>query len=86
METMILYLIGTAVHFFKKYMEMKKADPNFDLKSYITHYPYRSFMNLAGVVSAYFGLPAGTEGVTAFLAGYAVDSASNAVFKPKSTK
>jgi len=69
-------LVGTATHVLKKVVEVRKTDEDYQLKDWLTKYPYRTALTLMAGVAGFLILMA-TEELTyasAFMAGYMANS------------
>ncbi len=79
METVFLILAllaGTATHIVKKVVEVRKTDEDYQLKDWLTKYPYRTVLTAMAGVGGFLGLMAAGElsYASAFMVGYMANS------------
>jgi len=69
-------LVGTATHVIKKVVEVRKTDEDYQLKDWLTKYPYRTVLTLMAGVGGFLGLMAAGEltYASAFMVGFMANS------------
>ena len=69
-------LAGTATHVIKKVVEVRKTDEDYQLKDWLTKYPYRTVLTLMAGVGGFLGLMAAGElsYASSFMTGYMANS------------
>ena len=74
--TVLLLLLGNATHIVKKVVEVRETQGNFNLKKYLSMYPYKTFLVLMAGMGGYLGLMAAQEltPLTSFMAGFMANS------------
>jgi hypothetical protein len=78
--TILTLILGVATHIVKKVVERRKTNETFNMKDWLTKYPYRTVLTLMAGVGGYLGLMAAGElsYASAFLTGYAANSLGGA--------
>jgi len=76
----VALVVGTGTHVVKKVVERRKTDASFNMKDWLTKYPYKTILTFMMGVGGYFGLMAAGEltYASAFMAGYIANSAGGA--------
>jgi len=69
-------LAGTATHVIKKVVEVRKTDEDYQLKDWLTKYPYRTVLTLMAGVGGFLGLMAAGEltYASSFMVGFMANS------------
>lgn len=69
-------LAGTATHVIKKVVEVRKSDEDYQLKDWLTKYPYRTVLTLMAGVGGFLGLMAAGElsYASSFMVGFMANS------------
>ncbi len=69
-------LVGTATHVIKKVVEVRKTDEDYQLKDWLTKYPYRTVLTLMAGVGGFLGLMAAGEltYASSFMVGFMANS------------
>lgn len=67
---------GTFTHIIKKVVEVRKTDEDYQLKDWLTKYPYRTVLTCMAGVGGFLGLMAAGEltYASSFMAGYMANS------------
>ena len=78
--TIALLLAGSATHIIKKVVERRKTDDTFQMKTFLTKYPYKTILTVMAGVAGYLGLLAAGELslVSAYMTGYVANSLGGA--------
>lgn len=69
-------LVGTFAHIIKKVVEVRKTDEDYQLKDWLTKYPYRTALTVLAGAGGFLGLLAAGElsYASSFMAGYMANS------------
>jgi hypothetical protein len=69
-------LAGTATHIIKKVVEVRKTEEDYQIKDWLTKYPYRTVLTVMAGAGGFLGLMAVGEltYASSFMAGYMANS------------